>query len=788
MRSIILFTVLLLTVGITADALEAGAAKIDITAPVGTPLSGYGARMGRDSTAVHDPIWARALYLDDGETRLFLVSVDMIGIMPELRARVLELATEIVPPENIILTATHTHSSQGATTRNILIRFVSGRYMPEVLAHTARGIVDAMRNAYEKRKRAALGYSAGKQEGLSVNRRYSDGPVDNQVGVISVEDADGNPISIITNFAAHPTSIGGEVLFSFSADYPGFYYLEMEELLGPECVPIFLNGAQGNQTIGNPENKSGWERTESVGRLLARRAHEIANTIAFSEVQLRLTHTNARLPLTLLNSVLPEQVFLQALEINDLLVNFFPGEACVELALEMRKRALARGYAAHFSVGLTNNHLMYFAPRHLYPDPTYESCSTFFGPGTADWFYAQFEAMMQRTAPEADVEETVETVPAINLQDIDGGGILDLTGSPYEIGKQRGELFGADIQSRYKERVLAPIESGAWQPKSGMFSYVPSFINATSLALPVLGMGSRSLLQGLNLDIIREMEGMADGARLPFDAYVLLQQGPLYDRIDDKSVLFSNALCTMFAVVGERAGDADLLVGRNLDWPFDEEAIITRTSPDNGNSFVQVGFSWNTGVFTAMNDAGLVLCVQTLENATANRPEKAPIEFILRDILQFTDTYVNALEQLRQCTYISGVHVLIAGYAEGKPRAAIVEFGEKIYIREETNGLLLGMKVDDPDASENERTRYGQAAAYFEPMEQIGRQDIESLLTTSPTTASAPSPMSAIWNDYTRHSVVFDPQNQDMRVALPGIDFTPGQFVTIPLKGALSHE
>ena len=218
MRFFILFTALLLIGCISADALEAGAAKIDITAPVGAPLNGYGSRMGRDSTAVHDPIWARALYLDDGDTRLFLVSIDMIGIMPELRARVLELATEIVPSENIILTATHTHSSQGATTRNILIRFVSGRYIPEVLEHNARGIVDAMRNAYEKRKRAALGYAVGKQEGLSVNRRYPDGPVDNQVGVISVEDADGNPISIVTNFAAHPTSIGGDDLFSFSAD------------------------------------------------------------------------------------------------------------------------------------------------------------------------------------------------------------------------------------------------------------------------------------------------------------------------------------------------------------------------------------------------------------------------------------------------------------------------------------------------------------------------------------------------------------------------------------------
>jgi hypothetical protein len=42
---------------------EAGAAAVDITAPVGTPLAGYGDRWGRPSTGIHDPVYARALYL-----------------------------------------------------------------------------------------------------------------------------------------------------------------------------------------------------------------------------------------------------------------------------------------------------------------------------------------------------------------------------------------------------------------------------------------------------------------------------------------------------------------------------------------------------------------------------------------------------------------------------------------------------------------------------------------------------------------------------------------------------
>ena len=189
------------TLSLAAGALEAGAGRADITAPVGTPLNGYGDRMGRSSTGVHDPLWARALFLDDGTTRLFLVNVDLVAINPELRARVLELAPDVVPRENIILCATHTHNGQGGMTPNLVMRAVSGRFMPEVLESTAIAITQAMRQAYDSHRRAAIGYGTAKQTGLTGNRRFSGGPMDEQIGVIMVEDADGKPISVVANIA-----------------------------------------------------------------------------------------------------------------------------------------------------------------------------------------------------------------------------------------------------------------------------------------------------------------------------------------------------------------------------------------------------------------------------------------------------------------------------------------------------------------------------------------------------------------------------------------------------------
>ena len=45
-----------------------------------------------------------------------------------------------------------------------------------------------------------------------------------------------------------------------------------------------------------------------------------------------------------------------------------------------------------------------------------------------------------------------------------------------------------------------------------------------------------------------------------------------------------------------------MLVARNLDWAWDELPVVTKVTPDTGRKYLQVGFSWNAGVFTGMND------------------------------------------------------------------------------------------------------------------------------------------------------------------------------------------
>src|SRR5947209_4165232 len=60
-----------------ADDLQAGAAKADITPPVGFPMWGYGARHDLPSKGVLDPLHARAVVLAAGKVRIAVVSLDL---------------------------------------------------------------------------------------------------------------------------------------------------------------------------------------------------------------------------------------------------------------------------------------------------------------------------------------------------------------------------------------------------------------------------------------------------------------------------------------------------------------------------------------------------------------------------------------------------------------------------------------------------------------------------------------------------------------------------------------
>src|SRR5688572_6156226 len=101
-----------------AAGLRAGAATSNITPELGLKIVGGFAPYPAEH--VHDELHARCLVLDDGKTKLALVVCDLLGLHRSLSVEARRLIQEGtgIPPENVMISATHTHSAATALGTN----------------------------------------------------------------------------------------------------------------------------------------------------------------------------------------------------------------------------------------------------------------------------------------------------------------------------------------------------------------------------------------------------------------------------------------------------------------------------------------------------------------------------------------------------------------------------------------------------------------------------------------------------------------------------------------------
>ncbi|HOQ90701.1 MAG TPA: hypothetical protein PLX03_11230, partial [Candidatus Hydrogenedentes bacterium] len=527
-------------------------------------------------------------------------------------------------------------------------------------------------------------------------------------------------ISVIANLAAHPTSIGGSGSYLFSADYPGYYYEEMEKLTRPECVAIFLNGAEGNQTINPPPGgqPGEWARAESMGRTLARTVKDALGKIACAEVSLRVGASEPELPLSLSGSMLPRRAPLRVLEINDLIIHFLPGEPCVEVGLALRKQALERGYAASLNVGLANGYFLYFVPRSQYSEVHYESAMNFFGPDMEGWYTREFAKLMSRGAA-AD-----EAVPPKKPKTtaLDGGELVQVSGPLRGAGYAVGLAYAEELNRRFKEQVTDPIREGKWYPSQSFWTQVPGWLDLSSIAVTVMGMATRTQLKGMPDSVYEWMLGMAEGAGLPFDAIRLMQAAPVFSEDPRKEPLFAAPLCTMAAAVGVKAGADDVALARTLDWPRDERNVVIRLAPEGKSACLLIGFPWTAGALSGMNDRGQALSVERDEALTIQEVlAGASPESLALDILLSGVKFDEALTRLQAATWIRKTRVLLAGMDGKTPRAAVVVFGDTVSVRAaDKNSYLPAVMAGETGVSPATAARYEAVSLAVQEKRIIG--------------------------------------------------------------------
>jgi len=276
--------------------LRVGASKVNITPPVGEPLGGYSARE-HPSRGIHDDLFCRCVFLDDGKTHFALASCDVTAVDAGFTQKVRNLAEKerLIPGANLMLHAVQSHSAPHMISLRAMER--ASAAWEEVLA---RKIVGAVRIAKDGRAKARIGHGRGRLEGFHRNRRRDGGPVDHDVDVIRIDSLRGERIAALVGFGCHPVVMGPDNLL-ISADYPGPAMETVETACGGGFVSTFVYGGGGDI---NPVHRGSFVDVETFGRALGFEAAKVLEGITeFSDATARVESRTVQLRYAKLRSI-----------------------------------------------------------------------------------------------------------------------------------------------------------------------------------------------------------------------------------------------------------------------------------------------------------------------------------------------------------------------------------------------------------------------------------------------------------------------------------------------------
>lgn len=281
------------------NQLRAGAGRADVTPPKPIAMAGFASRKGL-SRGVLRPLHVRALLLQQGVTRVAIVSADLIswGVeqAPRLRRQISEQFN--VPEPAVVLAATHSHS--GPQTSLWMAPSV-GVADPDYLALLEKRAIEALEQAQANLQPAHVRRTTGRHD-LGVNRRRElDGPppIDDQEGprdptltAVELSTPRGTSLAVLLHTTCHPVINAGMQL---TDEYPGAASRTIEN--ARSSVALFLQGCCGDIDPRGVD-RAGPEQAERQGRALGEAALRVLDDDHAGDLQPgRLAATAKRIEL-----------------------------------------------------------------------------------------------------------------------------------------------------------------------------------------------------------------------------------------------------------------------------------------------------------------------------------------------------------------------------------------------------------------------------------------------------------------------------------------------------------
>lgn len=392
--------------------------------PTVLPVWVNGNIAGVQTDRILDPLHARCLVLEQANTKLAICIVDNCILPLDLveQARTLTAAKTGIPPHNILIAATHTHSAVSvAGVHGTPIQEDYAQQLPTWIAdgvHRAAGnmvevqagwgsvqaekFIHCRRWLMKKGSLTATPFTGRDSDEVAMNPGYDNphklapvGPIDRNIPILSIQTLDGKPLALLASFSTHYA--GAPAL---SADYFGVVANRLAAALRPEepgkFLGIMANGTSGDANCIDFSKPREPFTHHDVGNYVAElilaqlpnidHRPDLSLDTAFSSLTLNAripskaevsaaqkyidTHFPDRLPQSMIENYARETVLLsqlpttrvlncQAFRIGDGVIVANPCESYGETGLKLRQ---ASPFKTTMNIGLANGHAGYIPP------------------------------------------------------------------------------------------------------------------------------------------------------------------------------------------------------------------------------------------------------------------------------------------------------------------------------------------------------------------------------------------------------------------------------------------
>jgi len=373
--------------------------------------------------------------------------------------------------------------------------------------------------------------------------------------------------------------------------------------------------------------------------------------------------------------------------------------------------------------------------------------------------------------------------------------VLRLAGTPYEMGRQHGELMAAELAQGVE-----------WLHSDPIFS----LLLALTQTLELLDEAHAYSYA----DVQDECRGLADGAQahgvdLSLDECLTLAYADVIVEVIDHEL---GAGCTQLAATGQATADGSLLHARNMDngylgYLIDHPTIIVRR-PTGQIPFLEVGFPGSVSPHSGMNAAGIA--VASNENTAVD------------DFSGQGRSHIQMSRQiLASCHSLEEVEAFLAAQQHGSAESLLVSDGpgQAAAAFEMTSSHLGIRQLDDDDVvyltnhfvhpdmadlhlptepTDSTRSRFARLEQLLPPSAEQsvhGALDVASAIAVlrdhhNPVTGETHPPElfdggGTIANNAALHSMVFVPERREVFVALGEPPVPQRPFIGFSLDGLL---